>query len=364
MTALLAATLLSFAVWLLALALGFDEPPAYAPDAYKTYFQQVNWWPVPFIFLGLAPGIWLTWRPMLQAWSRLAETGVLRGPEGQADEAAVQRVLRFVRRWRGSAILAALVAALVINAVDWAPRYDVYLGSASLAKQLGVACRFPNASVKWLLEADLGGGDPCSVDAEQGLPEARIEGIAPPPGQLLFNLVLVAQQFLITLFAALAVTQILLHTFLFGAFEQLAVARAQGLRLMLNCQSPLNEFGLEHWNFALNNFYWAVSPALLGVFLSRVSTPPEDYLPGQVILGFAVPACLLAPMIATILVRQARLPDAWATLQPNDPVAAEDYRRQQLWPLDRNWSSKLGIVLAFALAALSIGFEVTQLVRL
>jgi len=160
------------------------------------------------------------------------------------------------------------------------------------------------------------------------------------------------------------VLQILLHTAIFGLFERLAVARAHGLRLMLNCRSPLNEFGLEHWNHALNNFYWAISPALLGVFMSRAATPPEDYLPGQVMLGIAVPACLLAPMIATILVRQARLIEAWKTLQPQGPVEPEDYRRQQLWPLDRNWSSKLGIVLAFALAALSIGFEVNQLVLL
>jgi hypothetical protein len=32
--------------------------------------------------------------------------------------------------------------------------------------------------------------------------------------------------------------------------------------------------------------------------------------------------------------------------------------------MDRNWSSKLGIVLAFALAALAIGFELTQLMRI
>jgi hypothetical protein len=81
-------------------------------------------------------------------------------------------------------------------------------------------------------------------------------------------------------------------------------------------------------------------------------------------LGFAVPACLIVPMVATIIARQARLPIAWTTVQPDGPVAPEDYRRQQLWPLDRNWSSKLGILLAFALAALSIGFEVSQLVRL
>jgi len=158
--------------------------------------------------------------------------------------------------------------------------------------------------------------------------------------------------------------QVLLHTLLFAAFERLVVAREHRLVLALNCTSPFNEFGLEHWNYALNNFYWAVSPALLGVFLSRAATPPEDYLPGQVMLGVAVPACLILPMVATILARQARLPAAWRTVQPNGPVAPEDYRRQQLWPLDRNWSSKLGIVLAFALAALAIGFELTQLMRI
>ena len=82
------------------------------------------------------------------------------------------------------------------------------------------------------------------------------------------------------------------------------------------------------------------------------------------LLGFAVPACLILPMVVTIIVRQARLPAAWKTLEPEGPVPAADYRRQQLWPLDRNWSSKLGILLAFALAALSIGFEISQLVRL
>ena len=141
------------------------------------------------------------------------------------------------------------------------------------------------------------------------------------------------------------------------------MARAEGLCLRLNCQSPLNEFGLEHWNHALNNFYWAASPVMLAVFLSRASAPPEDYLPGQNLLGIAVPACLIAPMIATIIARQARLPAAWTTIEPAGPVAAEDYRRQLLWPLDRNWSSKLGIVLAFALAALFLGVELTQLIK-
>ena len=364
-TANLAAVLLSIGVWLLALLLGFQRAPNGVPDGYLTYFQQSNWWPHPFVFLALAPGLWLTWEPMLRAWSRLAETDVLLGPDGRPDDATVQRVQDAIRRHRGGAVLTALAIALLVNIADWAPRHDIFIGTAPLDRQLEYACRYPSTFVRWIFVDETIAARAACAPAAEPLPLGEANnGIAPTGDQLAFNAMLMAQQFLIVLFAALAVTQLLLHTLLFAIFERLAIARAHGLRLMLNCRSPLNEFGLEHWNHALNNFYWAVSPALLGVFLSRASTPAEDFLPGQQLLGIAVPACLIAPMIATILARQARLPAAWKTVQTDGPVAPEDYRRQQLWPLDRNWSSKLGIVLAFAVAALSIGVELSKFMRL
>lgn len=185
-----------------------------------------------------------------------------------------------------------------------------------------------------------------------------------PARNWLFLTLTTLQQVLIVFFAALGFCQIVLHTLMFGLFERLAVARDRRLHIQLNCASPLNEFGLEHWNYALNNFYWAACPALIGVFFSRASTPAEEYLPGQVMLGFLVPTVLLAPMVLTIIVRQSRLPHTWSTIQPKGPVPPEDYRRQQLWPLDRNWTSKLGIVLAFGLAALVLGVEMSKLIRL
>lgn len=378
MLLLWAAVALSVVFWPVVIWLGFADPIAGAAGTYRTYFQEANWWPFPFLFLGLAPAVWLSWSPMVKTWERLAETGVLRSagrvpgdreqPEGRPDAATVARVVEAVRRPRGIAIALALLIALVINIVDRAPLYDLYAGNMSLAEQQDEACRHPGPFVKWILEAHRGPGFLCDAlpaqraDAASGYSDS--EGIAAPAGQVAFAVVTALQQTLIVFFAALAVLHILLHTALFALFERLGVARAQGLRLMLNARSPLNEFGLEHWNHALNNFYWAASPALLGVFVSRMSSPPAEYLPGQVMLGFAVPTCLLAPMIATIIVRQARLPAAWATLEPAGPVPAEDYHRQQLWPFDRNWTSKLGIVLAFALAALSIGFEIDRLIPL
>jgi hypothetical protein len=363
-TAILAAAALSLVFWLVVVVLGFHEAPAHAPDTYETYFEQVNWWPYPFFLLGVTPALWLTWRPLLRAWRQLAETGVLLGPVGKPDEATVQQVLGAVRRKRGGAILVAFAIALAVNILDVAPRFDLLIGTATLDQQREFACKYPGPYVKWIF-VDVP-GDARRICAFAAAPSTSGDGagIVPPPTQLLFNAILLIQQFLIVFFVALAVMQILLHTLLFAIFERLAVARAHGLVLLLNCRSPFNEFGLEHWNYAMNNFYWAASPALLGVFLSRASTPPEDYLPGQEMLGIAVPACLILPMIATIIARQARLPAAWRTVQPEGPVAPEDFRRQQLWPMDRNWSSKLGIVLAFALAALAIGFALTQLMRI
>lgn len=367
--AVLAAALLSFAVWILARQLGFDEPPGEPPGepprGYETYFQQINWWPHPFVFLGLAPVLWLTWEPMLRAWSQLAETGVLLKSGGEPDDTMVQQVLGAIREKRGSAFFTAFAIALAVNLADWAPRYEIFLGTATLDKQLDYACRHPSSIVKWIFVEDgMDSETACGIRTGQSTLGDEDPGIKPPLEQVAFNAMLMAQQFLIVLFAALAVTQLLLHTLLFAIFERLSIARAHGLTLMLNCRSPLNEFGLERWNYALNNFYWAASPALLGVFLSRASTPQEEYLVGQALLRIAVPVCLIIPMVATVLVRQARLPAAWTTIQRDGPVTPEDYRRQQLWPLDRNWSSKLGIILAFALAAMSIGVELSQLVRL
>ncbi len=209
--------------------------------------------------------------------------------------------------------------------MNWKPNADVFFGTAAKHEQLRQACDYRSPSVKWLFEAEESRDALLCIERRTGSRGSSAEvHIDRPLPQLLFNLVPMAQQFLLVFLAALAVCQILLHTLLFALFER---------------------------------------PAMLAVFLSLAATPPEDYLPGQALLAFAGPACTIAPMIATILVRQARLPACWRALAGEGPVAAADYRHQQLWPLDRNWSSQLGIVFAFALAALSIGFEVHQSMR-
>ena len=376
---------LSLAVWGYVLWFGFEAPPDPAPAGYRGFFELNNWWPFPLFFLALAPALWLTWTPFLRAWRKMGETGVLLSAEGRASAEDLDAVQRAVAGRRRVAVALALAIAVVVHIIDLAGVSRIYLGVASLQEQAAFACREPNALTKWMYEPKAEGGagivcpppkKPDAPSAEEDEPHTTDDGtsiaatvppgdgVPAPPAQLGLALLSVAMQFVLVFLVSLAVVQIFLHTFLFGGFERLRVARERGLRLRLNPASPVSEFGLEHWNYALNSFYWAASPALIPVFLSRTATQEAHYQPGQIMLGFLVPAALLLPMVLTIIVRQARLPELWARLEPNGDIDPEDYRRQLLWPLDRNWAAKLGIVLAFALSALALGINTARFVGL
>ncbi len=372
--ALLAGVLGSFVVWALALAAGLDERPAGLADEapLTTYFGAINWWPYPFFFLLLLPFCNLCWHGFMEAWRDLVRTGVIRLDDGgDAPRAAVEALLGAIRRQRRWAAAMALVAAAAINAIDLARPVGVVFGEVGLRAQLEYACEQSDFWTKWLFEeffealpdahpdpcegGELDGGLAVLLDAH-----ARIE---PPLPAALFVLVTFVQQVSLVFFIALAMARLLLHTLLFAAADRLLPeARAHRIRLRLNAASPVREFGLERWNHVLNNFYWLASPIMLAAFLSRVATPAERYAPGQEMLGVVVPTLLLAPMVTTIVARQTRLPAVWPTLHSGE--AGERYALQQLWPLDRNWSAKLGIILAFALAALLLGYELNRFANL
>lgn len=359
MKTIIAGIAVSVALWLFALTAGFQTPPQPSPTDYRPYFSIINWWPYPFFFLALALPLWLTWKPMLVAWRRLAFTGVLKRGRNQADDADADAVERAVGSLRWIAVAVAAIIALLVNALDAQALFGIYSGQSSRLEQAAFACSERTAFVKWLFETGpIWQGIDCS-----GLSETAGGGLPAPPRQILFVVVAFCQQIAIVFLAALGVCQLLLHTLLFGLFERLSVAHERGLNIALNAKSPLNEFGLEYWNHALNNFYWAASPAFIPVFFSRTETDAEHYLPGQELLGIAVPAALIAPMVATIIVRQLRLPVLWEALERGN-VDAESYRRQALWPLDRNWASKLGIVLSFVLAGLALGMNMARLAGL
>ena len=120
----------------------------------------------------------------------------------------------------------------------------------------------------------------------------------------------------------------------------------------------MGEFGLEYWNHALNNLYWYFSAALIIPILSRISQQNLDDLDSsQLVLQYAIPILVATPMISTILARQSRLPACWEDLTPDD---TKSYLSQRLWPLDKNWSSKLGVMLAFVILGVSFGINLAS----
>jgi hypothetical protein len=197
--------------------------------------------------------------------------------------------------------------------------------------------------------------------------EERDTYLPPPRGQWVpIFLMHIEDMFLIS-FGWLIFLQCVAHALFFWNFERLSAANIEGnkLCLKLNSKSDMCEFGLEHWNHALNNLYWFFSPALIIPILSRISQPNLDDLdPSQLVLQYAIPILVATPMISTILARQSRLPDCWEDLATITPDDTKSYLSQRLWPLDRNWSSKLGVVLAFVILSVSFGINLASLFSL
>ncbi len=353
-------------VWLF----DFHQPPPIAVDDFKPYFAKPNWYGYPLFFVLLVPALASSWLPFVAAWRRLAETGVLTKERGIVDDDILHGLELFIRSRRSHALWLALGLSLVVTVVDVQGSYQAFAAD-SYPEQLELACKDKSFFTKWLFDAwaDRGGDvSPChgTVPAAEAVRQLldSSPALADLP-QVAANVALHLQQFAITTLAALAGFQVLFHTWWFARFDQERYAIAHGLRVCLNPASPLKEFGLEHWNHALNNFYWAMAPALVAPFISRATVPDPSLLaPGQRMFNIFVPLAVLAPMVATIIARQMKLPAVWDRLKPGGPCDPELYLEQRLWPLDQNWSSKLGIILAFAGAGLVLGIEISDIISL
>jgi len=268
--------------------------------------------------------------------------------------------------------------ALICNGLDMKNIYRVYYSPSSYQQQMQYACKEPDFFSKWLFdewEKRHYSEPPACIkkNTENVLkvwnvgPVIDKQGavVLPPSDQQSLFWGLYFQQFAIITLAFFVLTQVLMYAILFGRFNSWGYAKSQGFKVELNYRSPMNEFGLEHWNQALNNMYWALSLGLIIPILSRQSQPnPNSLDDGQQILRVGISMLLLLPMITNIISRQVHLPRVWEKLKKDGNDDAEQYHHQRLWPLDRNWSSKLGIIVAFVLASLFLGIELKSIMKL
>lgn len=379
----------------------------YTPEGYKTFYQVPAWIPFPLYFVVVYFVVRQSWDAFNVAWLSLPETGVLQHCDGdQVEKEKVHGLLSQFNRWRVTWLIPlSLLAGFLCMYMDSERERDTMITRSSdsgpghvdayhepkttLAGQLARACESPDFMSKWLWEklarAEINATDICSSNGKSDKAEIvprekqynlrRDKAIellkskkisnafeAPPKWQWAPIFLMHIEDAILISFGWLIFFQCIAHPAFFWYFERLNIAKNNNkpLCIRLNSQSALGEFGLQHWNHALNNLYWYFSLGLLIPIMSRLSQPDlTDLDTSQVMLQFAIPVVVAIPMITTILSRQNRLPACWESL--NDAEILE-YKKQRLWPLDENWSSKLGVVLAFVILSLSFGYNLVTLV--
>lgn len=351
-------------------AAGLDNPlPAVA--AYKTYCAKLNWslyflWFLILIPLLLWAGPWF-----FEAWEGLSKTGVLKkAGGGRIDEEQMTALRHFIAGRKKWILAGAVVLSLVANAADMKNIFKFYWGSQTISERMEMAESDPDFFIRWWFD-----GSTHAPAVKEALSNPYV--FTPfndkqtnvsakndvQPGMLnwwLFALIYI-QQFLIGTMGIYLFLQMFNHAYLFARFNAIDFKYKGNMVIELNGDSPVQEFGLEHWNQKLNNIYWYLSVGLIIPIVSKLSQPAATTGDtGQLILKVSVSALLLAPMVATIISRQLHLPLAWKQLQ-SGAINPESFHQQRLWPMDRNWASKLGILLAFVVASTLLGSEYIKL---
>jgi hypothetical protein len=370
---------LSLVVLIVAVFAGLNsEPDSLHIPGYTVYLLKWNWSLYPLFFVAAGFMVDLSWRPFLSAWRSLNDTAVLRFRDGPVPTVELEGLLDSIASRRKYALGAAVVSAVALVTLDLSVGNDNVLAgyafgpmedsqSLTFAKQMNIACHDPDYLYKWLFDtwnsrevtADKA---PCSDSSLRALDSAAQKWAVARPGAAwgLLSLLYI-EEFALIFLASLVFWQIVLHALIFQRFEAVS-PESKEITLELNPESPVREFGLEHWNHALNNIYWWFPVPLSAALLSRAFQPPGTASIGQHLISACIPSLVLAPMFATIIARQSRLARVWKGLYRKDAAApASLYPEQLLWPLDKNWASKLGIVLTLLVVSVCLGVQVRKL---
>lgn len=358
---------------------------------YRRYFDpaNINWLGYPIFYLLVAMLVHLSWAPFKRAWVELVNEGVIKQKDDRAPVLEKKDMSKIVEsgvaRVRRSCIAVAIIFAGVLLILEQrTSTSSVWAKDISGLEQLERACKNPDYWDKEFFElypqlqfgdnsepaecpvayGDMSytASDLCICDIARSSScvandQIHCDVTVERPAYTWLLLALGAQMLFIGALGMLVLAQLAAHIWLFARFEKMKFAHDSGLKIDLDWDSPLAEFGLHKWNQALNNVYWGFSLGLLVPIASRFSQRGDTLDSGQVILSFAVSLVVLGPIAATIIVRQIRLPGTWISItdqlsdsSPDEKEAAlKSYHGQRLWPFDKNIASKLGIVVALTL---------------
>lgn len=345
------------------------------------YLGKINWSMSPVWWLFLALLVYLCWSPFVTSWRDLHDKGMLLASDGEpASKQQVDAFCARMNRYRAGLVPVAFVLSCGITFFDTELLRNIYdtcnngdinfeelfaepasepVSTEARGGEAGdQLCPASEMALKGELEIDFSIAYLVKNQISEQSTIIRIE----KEENDWFNRAAYLQQIAIGAFAAVAFLQLALLCNLFWRLESAAWLNPDGLKLVLDPFSNLYEYGLESWNHALNNVYWVFSLVLLVPLASRHSQSGEALDFGQMVLQLAVPGMIAMPMLATIIARQQRQRDLWPRIlaeEDSDRVAL--YHRQLLWPLDRNWASKLGIVISFVLLSYLLGRNLLSL---
>ncbi len=360
---------------------------------YKTFFEVPAWCLFPIYFPLAALVIWQSWDAFIKVWEKLPETNVIKRRDNEkVSKNTLITLIKEFKKYRFYFIIFSFLIGFLCMWVDSERERNTMLHETTFSGQLARACEDPDFLSKWLWNNWIVDRkyreekNPCSLEGLEGIKNPTKEQqyqwrkkeilkiindnktkygndrILPPRDQWVTVLLFHLEDAVIISLGWLVFFQSLLHSYFFCRFEHLKTSQKFGLYLELNVKSDLNEFGLEHWNHTLNNLYWYLSGALVIPILSRSAQRDLSNLDtSQLWLELLVPIAVATPMITTIIVRQNRIPSSWVGLSGLSKPDYQKFLDQRLWPLDKNWTSKLGVVLAFMILSLFLGVNIANI---
>lgn len=333
------------------------------PDTYRGYLEKLNWLLYPLFWTLIAVPVHFTWHPFFHAWEDIKISGVLHiSNEKKISEKSFSDFEQRLQRFRKYLFTVALIMSLLVN--FWDMR-DLLLKWYCIKTDQGQLVMTIAKNPKMLYSAAEYDFTIASIIQENN----NVYGNAYSSSvtrrtNFIFNLLAYLQQIVIAAIGFFVLFQVLFHCFIFWFLEKLKCVNLDNFEIIMDPKSPLHEFGLERWNYALNNIYWVFS---LGMFIPIISRASQhsgkiSLDVGQIILQVCVPLLIALPMILTILGRQQRLLKLWELLR-TDKELATMYHNQRLWPLDKNWVSKFGIILTFFLLSYFLGVNLLSVLN-
>ena len=320
---------------------------------YRSYFEKWNWLLFPFFFLIIGVIAKFTWDPFQEAWRRAANNAksIVKNSEGNViTQENAGKLTSKLEKIRNVWLLAiAGLCALLFFYFDSAETREIYFTARNYGRQMEIALKDPDFTVKWLFE--------------EAPRSANADSIAPPLKQIIFTFMLELEQMFLIGLGFLVLFQMLLQTFCFAALEQFSV-NGVAYSVHLDPERPSNDFGLGDWNKALDIASWALAPGLCITVVSMLSQPGGSKDIGQRMGVWALGLLFAALLLPTIGGRRRWMNECQRRLEEedNNEQAWKRFHQQNPWPMDPRRMQNLGFTVSISLFAIFAGIEVGTLI--